>query len=59
MNEEMLRDRLRRNLLVQEVMGREVQPRLRIGEEDLRRYLQRAQRPVHAARGARAPGTWW
>jgi parvulin-like peptidyl-prolyl isomerase len=37
MNEEMLRDRLRRNLLVQEVMGREVQPRLKIGEEDLRR----------------------
>ena len=35
-----LRDRLRQNLLVQEVMGREVQPRLQVGEDELRRYYR-------------------
>ena len=38
--EEGLRDRLRKNLLVQEVMGREVHPRLRVEEDELRRYYR-------------------
>jgi parvulin-like peptidyl-prolyl isomerase len=40
MTEDVLRDRTRRNLLVQEVMGREVQPRLKIDEEELRRFYR-------------------
>ena len=35
-----LRDRMRENLLVQEVMGREVHPRLRVSEDELRRYYR-------------------
>lgn len=43
LTEASLRDRLRQSLLVQEVMGREVQPRLRIEEEDQRRYYREHQ----------------
>ena len=35
--EQQLRDRLRKNLMVQEVIGREVQPRVKIDEEELRK----------------------
>jgi parvulin-like peptidyl-prolyl isomerase len=40
LSEAALRDRLRQSLLVQEVMGREVQPRLRVEEEELRRFYR-------------------
>jgi peptidyl-prolyl cis-trans isomerase SurA len=40
LTEEALRDRLRHNLLVQEVMGREVHPRLRVEEDEMRRYYR-------------------
>jgi len=40
LTEEALHDRLRENLLVQEVMGREVHPRLRVSEDELRRYYR-------------------
>ncbi|HVS03623.1 MAG TPA: peptidyl-prolyl cis-trans isomerase [Thermoanaerobaculia bacterium] len=38
--EDQLRQRLRRNLLVQHVMSREVQSRIQVEEEDLRLYYQ-------------------
>ncbi|HEV8238618.1 MAG TPA: peptidyl-prolyl cis-trans isomerase [Thermoanaerobaculia bacterium] len=40
LTEEALHERLRENLLVQEVMGREVHPRLRVSEDELRRYYR-------------------
>lgn len=40
LTEEALRDRLRQNILVQEVMGREVHPRLRVDEDEVRRYYR-------------------
>ncbi len=40
LTEEGLRDRLRQNILVQEVMGREVHPRLRVDEDEIRRYYR-------------------
>lgn len=43
LTEASLRERLKLNLLVQEVMGREVQPRLRVEEEDQRRYYREHQ----------------
>ena len=40
LTEDGLRDRMRQNILVQEVMGREVHPRLRVEEDELRRYYR-------------------
>lgn len=40
MNLETLRGNMRKNLLIQKVMGQEVQPRVKLEEEDLRRYYQ-------------------
>ena len=40
LTEEALHEQLRQNLLVQEVMGREVHPRLRVSEDELRRYYR-------------------
>jgi parvulin-like peptidyl-prolyl isomerase len=36
--EDQLRDRMRRNLLVQQLMAHEVQPRIKIDEDEIRRY---------------------
>jgi peptidyl-prolyl cis-trans isomerase C len=41
MNEGQLRERLRRDLRAREVMGREVQSRVKLDEDDLRRIYQR------------------
>jgi parvulin-like peptidyl-prolyl isomerase len=41
--EQQLRDRLRRSLMIQEVMGREVQSRVEIDEEELRRVWRENQ----------------
>jgi parvulin-like peptidyl-prolyl isomerase len=41
MNEEQLRAQLRNTLRVQEVRGREVQSRVKVDEEDLRRYYRK------------------
>lgn len=35
-----LRNQMRRQILMQEIMGREVHPRIQLDEEDLRRYYQ-------------------
>lgn len=43
LTEEALRDRLRRNLLVQEVIGREVQSKIGLEEEELRRVWREQQ----------------
>lgn len=44
MTEAVLRDRLRKNMLVQQVVGREVQSRIQLEEEELRRvYRQRPE----------------
>ncbi|HEV8632396.1 MAG TPA: peptidyl-prolyl cis-trans isomerase, partial [Thermoanaerobaculia bacterium] len=40
LTDDMLRGQLRRSLAVQEVMGREVQPRLRVDDDELRRYYR-------------------
>ncbi len=40
LTEERLRERMRENLMVQEVMGREVHPRLRVSEDELRRFYR-------------------
>jgi parvulin-like peptidyl-prolyl isomerase len=40
MTVETLRERMRRNLLVQEVVGREVRPRVKVDEEQQRRYYR-------------------
>lgn len=40
MTAEGLKAQIRRSLLVQKLMGQEVQPRIRLEEEDLRRYYQ-------------------
>ncbi|HET9767715.1 MAG TPA: peptidyl-prolyl cis-trans isomerase, partial [Thermoanaerobaculia bacterium] len=40
LTEEQLRVRLHDNLMVQEVMGREVHPRLRVSEDELRRHYR-------------------
>jgi parvulin-like peptidyl-prolyl isomerase len=41
MTAEQLRDRLRRDLRAREVMGREVQSRIKLDEDDLRRFYQK------------------
>jgi parvulin-like peptidyl-prolyl isomerase len=41
MTEEQLRERLRRDMRAREVMGREVQSRIKLDEDDLRRIYQR------------------
>jgi foldase protein PrsA len=40
MTEQDFREQMRSSILVQQVMGREVQPRISLEEEDLRRYYQ-------------------
>lgn len=53
MTEEVLREQMRKNLLVQQVMGSQIRDRVQLDEEDLRRYYQshlddfRVPRRVH------------